>query len=344
MYLFLHKYIRMHNHKNLKEKQSNANSNHLANDDTKLEGATLSPPPLQFKLSQGQNSESTGSGGEEETASVPENLGPTQTGPIAVRGEGDEHEFAPNDVDQGSLGDCYFLAAIMAIAQATPDLLKNNISENDDGTYNVKIYKKETESGLFGDSVSFTPVNYKIFPTFPTSADAADTANPSPSTEPPHAHRGDTNSGSEVELWVRLFEKAYALSVGSYQQIGNGGSRVTALEALTGEEYEWHETQGNSWFFESDEDHISDKVIGMMDDNIPVTCGTGGLDLSSLPEEMQTYAAENDIVIPHAYAVVYADEDKVRIRNPWGQEADVVEPEMSWEYFINFFPRITQKA
>jgi hypothetical protein len=275
------------------------------------------------------------------TVSVPEDLGDSQSGPVAVRGSGDEHEFSPTDITQGSIGDCYFLAGLIAVAHATPDLLKNNISENSDGTYNVRLYRREVTEGILWDSVNFVSVVYQLYPTFPTTAGGTDTASPDAGTKPPHAYGGDSNVSGDIELWVRLYEKAYALMRGSYSAISSGGSREEALEVLTGQEYSFLASQGSSPWYTNDEDYIKNRVISMMEENIPVTAGTGGLVLSNLSDEMQTYAQDNDIAVPHAYGVVFADESKVRVRNPWGQNADVAEPEMSWNYFINFFPFIT---
>ena len=299
-------------------------------------GATASYSAPAYQLQSGEEGTSGSN-----SVSVPETLGPLQSGPIAVTGEGDEHQFAPNDVRQGDLGDCYFLAALMAIANTTPELLNRNISENSDGTYNVKLYKKEIQPGLIWDSEVFTPTIYQIYPSFPTTASGADTASPTTGTKPPHAFDGDTNSQSDVELWVPLFEKAYAMQVGSYSAIGNGGSRATALQALTGEDYVNISTTDNESLFSSNESNLKSRIMGMLEDDIPVTAGTGGLDLSSVSAEAQTFARDNSIAVPHAYAVISADEDSIRVRNPWGSDARVAEPVMTWSMFTELFVTFT---
>ncbi|MDO5663359.1 MAG: C2 family cysteine protease [Brachybacterium sp.] len=43
-------------------------------------------------------------------------------------------------VQQGSLGDCWYLAALMAVQGTEPQLLANNISSNDTGGWDVRLY------------------------------------------------------------------------------------------------------------------------------------------------------------------------------------------------------------
>ncbi len=57
-----------------------------------------------------------------------------------VQGSGDEHVVDPMDVDQGSLGDCYFVASMAAVARANPDAIKELLVDNGDGTFDVTLY------------------------------------------------------------------------------------------------------------------------------------------------------------------------------------------------------------
>ncbi|MEM7801792.1 MAG: C2 family cysteine protease, partial [Chloroflexota bacterium] len=54
----------------------------------------------------------------------------------------------PNDVDQGLLGDCYFLSSIASIAMQNSNIIKEMINSNDDGTYTVKLFKRGWFSNL----------------------------------------------------------------------------------------------------------------------------------------------------------------------------------------------------
>ena len=80
---------------------------------------------------------------------LPEKLGPKQSGPIAVKGKGDKHAFSPNDINQGSIGDCYFLAALAGVAKTNPGLLRKAITQNSDGTFTVRLYTTENKKFLW---------------------------------------------------------------------------------------------------------------------------------------------------------------------------------------------------
>ncbi|MEL7118019.1 MAG: C2 family cysteine protease [Bacteroidota bacterium] len=271
--------------------------------------------------------------------SVPEKLGKSQEGPIAVKGKGDDHEFSPNDVRQGSLGDCYFLSSLIAVAAQNPNILKNNINENSDGTYTIKLHKKNVKKGIFWDTVSFSPWIVTLYPTFPISVDSTDSANPDAKKNPPHAHGGDTNKAGKTELWVRLYEKAFALMIGSYNEVGKGQIAAShVLEVLLGKQFK-RVGMGKKWT-------VKRKILRMWKKGIPVKAGTGGLVVKNLPDDLKKFARDNSIVGGHAYGVVYADKNKIRVRNPWGEVKDGLgaknpEPEMTWDQFTKLFTNYT---
>ena len=67
------------------------------------------------------------------------------TGPLFIDGA------KPEDVQQGQIGDCYFPAAMAAIAKQNPDAVNNMVKDNGDGTYTVTFKQKDWSTGRFKD-------------------------------------------------------------------------------------------------------------------------------------------------------------------------------------------------
>lgn len=105
-------------------------------------------------------------------------------------------------MDQGSLGDCWLMAANAAVAHRDPEYIQDRISENEDGSFDVRL----------GDET------HRVQPTFPDAGYADATPN----------NRTDT-------MWPALVEKAYAQQEGNSYESLDGGSPGRALEALTGQ-------------------------------------------------------------------------------------------------------------
>jgi hypothetical protein len=119
-----------------------------------------------------------------------------------------------NDVNQGYLGDCYFLSSIAEVAKQNSSLITSMFTANGNNTYGVRFY--------FGGVAEYVTVNTSL----------ADGGN-------------IFNYGSDI--WASLAEKAYAqLQAGgvvtgnrvnygdSWSTIGNGGAPEMALEEVTG--------------------------------------------------------------------------------------------------------------
>jgi hypothetical protein len=94
------------------------------------------------------------------------------------------------DPRQGASGDCYFIAAMAAVAQRHPELIQNAFKENADGTLEVRLFAPKTDPAT-GER-SFKRVVTRIDRTVPLQGGL------------PKNATGRTND------WPAMLEKAYA--------------------------------------------------------------------------------------------------------------------------------------
>ena len=92
------------------------------------------------------------------------------------------HSITPDAIKQGSIGNCYFESSLASVAGAHPQMIKDAIKDNGDGTYTVRF--------------------------------AGHKNNPLRVKAPTEAEQGLYNHGSSYGLWASVMEKAY----GSYCQ------------------------------------------------------------------------------------------------------------------------------
>ena len=113
----------------------------------------------------------------------------------------------PFDITQGLTGDCWLVASLIAIAATRPELIENAVTDNEDGTFTVRLY----EAGAARD----VTVNGELYmhaairkPVYMRSRNA-------------------------TELWGPIIEKAYAgLHDDGYQGVHSGWP-ADALRTLT---------------------------------------------------------------------------------------------------------------
>ena len=125
-----------------------------------------------------------------------------------------------NDVRQGAVGDCYYLAALSSLADTDPQIIQQMITSLGDGTYAIRFYRSGQE------------VYFRIDADLPVRSGGSLTyAKLSP----------------QGELWVSLVEKAYAhfrYNQNSYQSI-SGGWMDTVYREVTGGSAQWRYTSGS---------------------------------------------------------------------------------------------------
>jgi hypothetical protein len=138
------------------------------------------------------------------------------------------------DVDQGSLDDCYLMAALGEAAIHSPQSLTNMFIVNGDGTYTVRFYN--------GSSEAFVTVNGEL-PVVTSSGTAyyAGWGFTEPSTTV--VKNMFNNSGNE--LWVPLAEKAYA-QINESGWIGQDGTNTYAGIGVGYASTAWSQITGKS--------------------------------------------------------------------------------------------------
>jgi len=124
-----------------------------------------------------------------------------------------------NDIRQGNLGDCYFLASLASLAYTDPGIIRQMIAPLGDGTYAIRFYDYNQQ-----------PVYLRVDGWLPLWGNSPAYANLTP----------------DNELWVALAEKAYAQYQGSnaYSNI-SGGWMEGVYRAVTG--------AGTDVFYSSDD-------------------------------------------------------------------------------------------
>ena len=199
------------------------------------------------------------------------------------------------DVNQGQLGDCWFLAALGETAMQDPALIEHLITANGDGTYSVEFQ--------VNGQADYVTVNSQ-FSTYSGNIEQWDGSR-------------QEFASSTTCLWVPLFEKAlsqlaeqgvttgleYAAGADQYYELTSGGGEGMTL--LTG--------QANYSYGLAGESSASLKtLLRQMHNDIAagydVLLGTSG------------QAVGGNLVADHMFAVlsVNAAAETVALYNPWG--------------------------
>jgi hypothetical protein len=195
------------------------------------------------------------------------------------------------DIEQGELGDCYFLARLGATALRRPSTIQSMFTDNSDGTYTVRFYRN-------GQADYVTVDRY-----LPTNSSGRFV----------YANQEDSYNSSSNELWVALAEKAYAqvnesgwirqeVAANSYQAIV-GGLGVHSMGHITG-------SNTNQNYRRSGVTNTDD-IIDAFNDNRLVTVGTKR-DVAS------------NLVGQHEYTLVGYNSStrKFRLFNPHGIDSN----------------------
>ena len=199
-------------------------------------------------------------------------------------------DISPNDILQGSLGDCYFLCALASLAEF-PDLISRLFDFdtcNEHGVQSLWL------------NINGAWKNFIIDEYLPCVSGSGQ-------------HNLAFSKTTQNELWVLLLEKAYAKAYGSFWDIV-GGDPAVALRDLTGAPFERIADFKNL-------DDAWKKMMAANSQNFILTCFTKSTQIS---EEKNSIG----IVSGHAYSLLDIQEIRdsrgrpariMQIRNPWGK-------------------------
>ena len=199
-----------------------------------------------------------------------------------------------SDVNQGSVGDCYYLAALAEVALRSNSTITSMFTVNGDGTYGVK-FKNPTGQNVYVTVDSYLPTNgsYMVYAHVATS--------------------GAWTYSSTNELWVALAEKAYAqLNEFGWSRAGfadsgknsyvaiDGGFISSAVRTSPGSPPTYRWTSSSTSFATFVSAYNAGKLIGFASHSTPAS-GSG-------------------VVGGHAYAVMgyNASNQTLTLYNPWG--------------------------
>lgn len=254
-------------------------------------GQSASPPTLSLKASKGQPVQRREP---ELPGSTPSSVSYTPHNNEGLFYYGtDQQRVHENDVQQGNINNCYLMASISALARSNPSFIENLITDNQDGTYGVKLYLSNQRGRRSWRTVTVTG----NFPMIGGSRGYT----------PTFAQFGDNN-----EIWVMLLEKAYAKAIGGYDDLDAAGDPASALLRLSG-------SSGDTHYIKfMNESKIIQKITEGLNAGAPVVLGTPGAYATDLVADYREMAERAGVVIGHAYSAVSVSGNNVTMWNPQG--------------------------
>ena len=199
------------------------------------------------------------------------------------------------DPVQGQIGDCYFPAAVAAIAKDNPHVIEDMIEDHGDGTYTVTFKERDWRNGG-----TFRDVKVKVDGDLYVRSWGG----------PLYGSSSGDKSNKTMEMWFPIVEKAYAQWKGSFDAIGNGGHASTVMQEFMGKDGQ------DLNIYAGNEDRVFAQIKRSLDAKQPIAAGTYG------DTEAARYT-NTGVYADHAYSVIgYAERDGkkfVKLRNPWGE-------------------------
>lgn len=232
--------------------------------------------------------------------------------PYAKTEEQAEENIGSRGMDQGTVSDCWYLAALMGIAERDPEYIREHMWKNEDGTWTVKMYKDGEPVEIIVESdFSAGAANHRI-PLRDENGEVMLDADGEPIVQ--------SVSGG----WPAIFEKAAVEYRSRY-----GDPDYEHIEwGWADEGYEMLTPHGAERTGEANFDEIQERLA-----KGPVSVA------SEHPEDATLYRfwegkVDNSTIVPrHEYNVAgfvpageeapdgsISTEDRVHLENPWGPE------------------------
>ncbi len=207
---------------------------------------------------------------------------------------------------QGTLGDCYLIAALGSLAASNPDSVRNMFVDNGDGTYTVRFY-----GGSYGAYYNADGTIGEGFANGIGVADYVTVDRMLPSTSRgvfAYSNYGASLTNPNNVLWIALAEKAYA------QWNANGKSGRTAANSYASIEGGWMSNVNaqvigsNSTRYASSNSAHKTALMNALAAGRAVTIGTTGNSAM--------------MVSSHAYSITAynSSTDRFTVFNPWGTQ------------------------
>ncbi len=193
-----------------------------------------------------------------------------------------------SDVRQGSLADCFLCGGIGGVVAARPELIKKMFKDHGDGTYTVRLQIYDWDKEKYRNKS--VRIDSDIYG----------------GTSPNYAQFGQSEDGKPV-LWFALLEKAYAMVLGSYGKLHDGGSPAEALELPV------NQIATEIDMSKPDEKAIETALLKIGKEKLPAVCATA--DNAALYSNTGLYPC-------HTYSIIGCEEHDGKVyavcRNPWG--------------------------
>ena len=185
-----------------------------------------------------------------------------------------------DDVVQGQVGDCYYLASLAAIAKTDPSVIQQSVVDLGDGTYAVQFVK--------GGSKVFVRVD-------------ADLATWNGGNTPVYA-----GFGKQGSMWVAIMEKAYAYfrtTTLSYASLDSGWMSETSSALGVSSRSRYSATSAQT---------LLDQIAADLGDGKAVTYATTTVNGGAPLVGYHAYTVDAVIYDNNGVAT------SLRLRNPWG--------------------------